>query len=246
MGKDLVPEEKIKELATKYLGVELVDLLTAPTPPEWVRRRPIRGGGVAEYIPGGFFTQRLNEVFGFLWSYEITESFERNGQLVGKGRLTVKIPGRTITREHPDGIKEIIRFEGLEVVKEQFGGSDIKVYAADAFDKKGTKLHGKGEPIDIGDDYKSMATDARKKCGIELGMFQDIYGPREAEEEEREGRVRGSQLGVLWMRGKQAGMDEAETREWAEEVLGQSLEESDEGDVLRLIPELVEMAKAKG
>lgn len=247
MEKNLVPSEtQIKELRYRYLGGDLVDLLTAPTPPEWVRTRPIRGGGVVEYIPGGYFTQRLNDCFGCLWSYEVKAYFEKDKQLVGLGRMTIKVPGRTITREFPDGTKETIKFDPIEIVKEQFGGSDVKGYSKDVLDKSGKKLHSKGDPIDIADDYKAMATDAKKKCGTELGLFLDVYGPREAEEEGgrgKEDRVSGSQLDVLWMRGEQAGMSEEETRKWAEEELGKSLDGCTPLEVMSLIPKLVEKAK---
>lgn len=239
-----ITSEQARELAIKYLGGDLVDLLTAPTPKEWKRNRKIRGGGRVDYIPGAFFTQRLNEVFGFLWSYEVVEAFEKDGQLIGKGRLTIKVPGRSVTIKHPDGIEETYRTDGIEVVKEQYGGSDIKTYAQDIVGKGGgPPQHRKGEPIDIGDDYKAMATDAKKKCGTELGMFHDVYGPGMADEEEKEGKVRGSQLSVLWMRGEAAGMDEAATRKWAEEKLGKALEDCDQEPVLDLIPQLMEMAK---
>ena len=254
----LIPEDKVKALRSQYLGGDLVDLLRAPTPSEWIKSRPIRGGGSVDYIPGAYFTMRLNDCFGCLWSYEVKGYFERwtetkdgvkkNGQLVGLGRLTIRVPGRTITRELPDGTKEIVRFDPVEIVKEQFGGSDIKTYSKDVMDKSGKVLHKAGESIDIGDDYKAMATDAKKKCGTELGMFLDIYGPREGEEENsrgKEDRVSGGQLDVLFMRGEGAGMNEEETREWAEEELGKPLDRCTPLEVMALIPKLVEKAKGR-
>jgi hypothetical protein len=49
------------------------------------------------------------------------------------------------------------------IVKEQYGRKDV------AF-KKGTK-----EPLDFGNDLKAAATDAKKKCASELGLFSDVY-----------------------------------------------------------------------
>lgn len=238
MGKDLV-------LRDKYLGKELADELTAPTPEECIRTRPIRGGGTVRYVSGSHFIEKLNNCFGFLWSYNVPEQFEKDGQLVSKGQLTVHIPvpKRQITREYEkDGrtVREATtEYERWDIVKTQFGSSEIKRYAKDETDRKTGKLkHRVGDVIDLADDYKAAGTDAMKKCATQLGIFLDVYGPRE---EEGEG-VTKIQLEVLYMRGQEAGMSEEETKKWAEKELGKLLGECDVLEVMGLIPKLMDKA----
>lgn len=49
------------------------------------------------------------------------------------------------------------------ITKEQYGRKEV------AF-KKGTET-----PLDFGNDMKAAATDAKKKCASELGLFADVY-----------------------------------------------------------------------
>ncbi len=259
MEKSLVLVEKIKELSQAYLGKDRVDLLTSSTPKEWKKTRPIRGGGNVEYVPGPRFIQRANDAFGFLWSFEMPEATEKiPGQLVGKGRLTVHVPvvkKRTVRTYSEDGkqVREVSEeFEEWKIVKEQYGGVDIKTWTDDkpAKDRKGNPLqdsehhliyeHRKGSAIDVGDDYKSVSTEAFKKCCTGFGMFLDVYGARD---DEVEGGADEVQYEVLFMRGQQAGMDETQTKEWAVKELGKALSEADEMEIMSLIPKLVAIKK---
>ena len=260
--KKVVTVEQVQNFRLQYLqkfagfteeeSKILVDILTSPTPPDWIKTRPARGGKPVPYIAAAYFIKRLNDAFGFLWSYECTEHFEKNNHIVAKGRFSFNIPGRTITHINKDGSQDIIRFDGMTIIKEQFGSAEIKVYASTEYvkDKKGNNVMVNGKPIvkhllgdiiDLGDDYKGASTDAMKKCGTQLGMFLDVYGPRESEEEAglRE------QYEVLFMRGQEAGMDEAQTTKWAEEKLGKKLKESDSLSIMQLIPDLLDMAREK-
>ncbi len=259
MEKSLVSAEKVKELSEVYLGKDRVSLITSPTPKEWKKTRPIRGGGNVEYVPGPRFIQRANDAFGFLWSFEVPEATEKvPGQLVARGKLTVHIPvmkKRVVKTYMEDGkqVREVSEeFELLGVVKEQYGGIDIKKYADDkrAKDKRGNDImdaehhiiyeHQAGDVIDIGDDYKSVSTEAFKKCCTGFGMFLDVYGARDDKDE---GGADEAQYEVLYMRGQQAGMDEAQTKKWAVKELGKPLSEADEAEVLSLIPKLAAMKK---
>jgi hypothetical protein len=254
MEKSLVSPEKAKELRDKYLGEDLVNALTAPTPEDFIEERQARGGSMVKYVPGHYFIQRLNECFGFLWTYEVPTVFELNGQIVAKGELSVTLPGRTLTKEFPDGNKEIVRFEPFTIKKTQFGSSEIKRYSSDEAqkDKKGNVVkdpkgntlwkHRAGDVIDLGDDYKGAATDAMKKCATQFGIFLDVYASRGQEEE---GVASRAQFEVLYMRGTEAGMSEEETDKWAEEQLGKPKKEWDPLDVMGLIPKLIDISEGK-
>lgn len=228
-------------LLTRYLGEELVEHFMGPTPKEFIESRPIRGGGTAKYVPGPRFIQRLNECFGFLWSQKVKKYFEIDGQVVSLVELSVKVPGRTMIREYPDGTKETTIIEGLEIIKEQFGGSEVKKYAKDIKGKDGEITYHKGDVIDLADDYKGATTDAFKKCGMSLGMFSDVYSVRGKQDE----GISTAQVEALHMRGEEAGMSEVEVDNWVVERTGRRVQDCEALELMSLIPSLIEMAKVR-
>lgn len=236
-------EKALDKLKSRYLGEDLVEALTSTTPDDIIQTRPIRGGGSVAYVPGSHFIRKLNECFGFLWSYEVPESREENGQIVGKGRLTVHVPvpkRRIIKRYVEDGKQveeEVVDYDILGVVKEQFGSSELKRYSS----ASGSK-HKAGDVIDLGDDYKGMGTDAMKKCATQLGIFLDVYESRAAKEE---GGVSGAQLDTFYWRAEKAGMDKEAANKWGEDRIGKPITSWNPLDAMRLIPELIDLAKEK-
>ena len=79
------------------------------------------------------------------------------------------------------------------VSKEQFGRKEI------AF------LKNTQTPVDLGNDIKAAATDAKKKCASEFGLFADVYSQedffeteivddniKKANEEEEKNKIRKS------------------------------------------------------
>ncbi len=248
MSSDLITEEQVAQqrlnMLSRFMGLSeeesrtLVAILTEPTPKDWILSRTIRGGGTAQYIPGHRFIQRFNDAFGFLWSQEFPKVIREGNEIITQGRWSLQIPGRTVTRKHPDGMEEIVRFDGFSIIKEQFGSAQLKMWANDN-PKTGVK---RGDPMDIGNDYKAAATDAMKKCGTELGMFLDVYGARESAE--KAGPSEG-QLKAFYTRANNCGMDKEAADKWAEEGLGKKLGEADSSDLLGLIADLIDLAKGQ-
>lgn len=237
METNLVKEDKVKELRNKYLGGDLIDFLTSETPVEFTDYRPVGGGRKVKYIFGHYFIRKLNDAFGFLWSYDIPEWRKEDNQIVSKCELTVKVPGRTYKTTFPDGRIEEVRYDAIEVKKTQFGGQEIKRYS------QPTGKYKAGDIIDLANDFKGAATDGLKKCGTLFGIGLDVYGQR-GESEEKEG-VRKDQLDVIIMRGTKAGMTEADTLKWAEEALGCKPEKADPLQLMGLVPKLIDIAKEK-
>lgn len=248
MANEVVTEEEAQRYQLAYLskfmglsegeGRNLVGILTQETPGDWVLSRPIRGGGSAKYVPGPRFIQRLNEAFGFLWSYEVLWHEQIKEEIIGKGRWSLQIPGRTITRKYTDGdgrlVEETVRFDGFSIVKEQFGSAQVKKWATAGKDHKA------GDPMDIGNDFKAMGTDAMKKCGMELGMFADVYGAREAAEE---AGPSDTQLQSFYLRAERIGKSKEEADAWAKECSGKPLKELSQQEVLGLVADLIDLAK---
>ena len=268
--EDLVKREP--QLRERFLGAEVVAELTGSTPAEWRDNRTIRGGSNVDFVAGNYFIQRLNNAFGFLWSTEVSEHWEHGKQIAGRGRVTahIPVPKKVIVREYLDKegrqVKETeTEFEILNVVKEQFGSTDIKTYADDKpmrtrdgsiiYEGEGASKHAlfehrKGDIIDIGDDYKSLATDIMKKCGTEFGLFPDIYGPKERKDEKQRAggnkdTVTDDQLEAVYSRGLQAGMEKDQLDEWASAELKKPFGEATAVEALSLVPKLVALAKEK-
>ena len=234
----------------RYLGQDVVDIVTAETPKDWIRERPIGGGGKASYVEGYHFVERLNEAFGLLWSarvkdWKIQEETNSKGekketQIVVLRELSIKIPGRTIIKENPDGTKETTIYDGLEIVKEQFGGSEIKRYAKDVTNNKtGDVTYRKGDVIDLANDLKGAATDGLKKDCLELGMFNDIYSKRGGEEK----GPTTQQLEALYLRGDKVGMDKDAVDAWVVEEVGKQVKDLEQIEVMGLISRFMDMAR---
>jgi hypothetical protein len=120
------------------------------TPKEKIKTRPAKGGGYWDYVAGSYVTQVLNSLFGFHWSFEIVTPLSEALTTAKSG--TVVVQGRLKVKIGDDWI-----------TKEQYGRKELVF-------KKGTN-----DPLDFGNDMKAAATDAKKKCASELGLFADVY-----------------------------------------------------------------------
>jgi actin-like ATPase involved in cell morphogenesis len=88
-------------------------------------------------------------MFGWDWDFEIMDEKIMHGEVIVKGKLTC-------------------RSNGKEIIKMQYGNKDIMY-------KKLQQGETERQPLSIGNDLKSAATDALKKCAAEIGIAADIY-----------------------------------------------------------------------
>lgn len=159
----LILESDILRTETGLTKEQVQDFFTK-TPEDKIQTRPAKGGGQWKYVDGGYVTQVLNKLFGFNWSFTIKTSMEEalktasTGTVVVQGQLTVKIGDNLVT-------------------KEQYGRKEIAFLTEGYKENKKPKLDANGNriPLDFGNDMKAAATDAKKKCASELGLFADIY-----------------------------------------------------------------------
>ena len=133
------------------LTTEQVQKFFSQTPTNKIKSRPAKGGGEWKYVEGSYVTQVLNSLFGFMWQFEVLTSTAEALDMASKTG-SIALQGR---------LKVKIGDEWI--TKEQYGRKEV------AF-KRGTK-----EPLDFGNDLKAAATDAKKKCASELGLFADVY-----------------------------------------------------------------------
>ncbi len=128
----------------QYLSKAQLAFITQKTPPQFIKKRPGPGGSQLSYVEVGFVINILNQVFGWDWDFRVIEQQIGKRQVWVRGELTVRL------KEH-------------QVIKAQYGGSDIKFNRAT------------GDPVSIADDLKAAASDCLKKCASLLGVAADLY-----------------------------------------------------------------------
>jgi len=229
-----------KNLLAKYLGEEVVERITRPTEKELIKWRKIGGGKQAPYVTGSAFIARLNECFGFLWSYEVVETIKEGEHIVTKGRLTFEIPGlkETITKSNGDII--IREIQSIKVVKEQYGGAEVKRY------REASGKYKAGDMLDLANDYKASSTDAMKKCAVAAGLFLDVYSTLDdSEGSGTSKKATKEQIAAIILRGKRLGWDEEKTTDWVKEQTNLGLEDLEPLDAMGLIPKLMDLEPFK-
>lgn len=217
MGQELIKLEshsrraELEKLLKDRQEEALTNLITRTTPRDVVFQKPSRGGsGSLDYVPGWWFIDQLNALFGYNWSFEVVEQVidDKIGQVWVRGRLTVPLGE-------------------IQVAKEQYGSSDIKKFS------KGDKA---GKIMDIGDDLKSAGTDALKKCASELGLAPDVYGNRE---KIANVKPELKQMKVLYSIGEKKGMTVEQVDIWIKKESGKDdLDELVEEEILDLMGKL--------
>lgn len=151
----LISEAELALITSPAFNAAQMQFLHKVTPSKYIRERPAKGGGNWKYLSGGYVKKTLNLMFGFDWDFEILEQLILHGECIVKGKLTVRTNGHTI-------------------VKTQFGNKDIAY-------KKQQQGETERIALSIGNDLKSAATDALKKCASELGIGADVYNKQEFE-----------------------------------------------------------------
>jgi hypothetical protein len=183
---------ELQKAENPALSAGQMNFLLKPTPQQFRRKRPAKGGGEWEYVSGAYVKKVLNLMFGFAWNFEV-KAFETNliaRQAIVHGRLTCN------------------GANGVQIIKEQFGRVDLKF-------RKGTDI-----PLDLGNDLKAATTDALKKCAAELGVAMDVYSGEETRhievvEDESEKVSREKERALAWLKSANA-TPEFVTRWWAD------------------------------
>jgi len=226
------------ELRDRFLGRELAEALTAPTPPDFIWERPGRGISKVNYIPGHFFIERMNECLGFLWSMDIPEHIRDGNHIVEKVVVSINFPGTSREVRYPDGRVEITRTDPITIRKTQWGSAEIKRYSDDRPGK-----WKKGDPVDLGDDFKGAGTDGFKKCCTQFGVGLDVYGQRMAVDEEAGHAPTAEHLEALYMRGKRLGWSEEKVDSWVKEKEGFVPKELPDPTVMKCLADLIKIEK---
>ena len=160
MDLALIDKTELSLVKENSLNEHQLALILKRTPPQYIKKRPAKGGGTWDYVTGGYVRKVLNLMIGWDWDFEILDHTIISGEAVVKGRLTC-------------------RTNGKQIVKTQFGNKDIiyKKQTQEEITKGLDKI-----PLSIGNDLKAAATDALKKCAAEIGIAADIYNKEDFNE----------------------------------------------------------------
>lgn len=160
MDLALIDKTELSLVKDNSLNEHQLAQILKRTPPQYIKKRPAKGGGTWDYVTGGYVRKVLNLMFGWDWDFEILDHTIIGGEAVVKGRLTC-------------------RTNGKQIIKTQFGNKDIiyKKQTQDEITKGLDKI-----PLSIGNDLKAAATDALKKCAAEIGIAADIYNKEDFNE----------------------------------------------------------------
>ncbi len=143
-GRGRLPVRNSEQTVTEQNGngVYFADVYEKLAAPFEETHKDVRGGVQLEYITGEQCITRLNETLGVAgWSFTIREH----------GINPEADEAWVLARLEAN-------FGGTMVVREQFGSQKIK------------RSRASGVPLDIGFDLKGAATDALKKCAMQLGV----------------------------------------------------------------------------
>ena len=139
-------------------------LMDGKTPISEVKKRPMRGGGEANYVNTYYMTRQLSLITGFRWASEYLED---------KARPDWDRPIEV-------GVKVKVTIwdkNGTAYSHTCWGGKDVVRYTKD--DSRGN--YKAGDIISLFDDLKAAESDAIKKCISYFGVANDIYGGKELE-----------------------------------------------------------------
>jgi len=103
----LISASELSLVEDNTLNPYQLKLLLKKTPPQYVHKRPAKGGGEWEYVSGGYIRKMLNLMFGWDWDFEVVTEQVLFNTVVIKGKLTCRANGKSITKTQ-FGTKEII------------------------------------------------------------------------------------------------------------------------------------------
>ncbi len=157
-------EEEFKDIQCSAFTEEQLILLREPTPESEVEMKEDKSTGFKyKTVKGSYMKKRMNLIFGFNYDFEVKsrEYFQASSEVLVEGRLT-------------------IRSGSFTIIKEQFGKHLLTSKTTSSGNTTRTF------PFDIGNAYKSAATDSFKKCASEIGLCWDIYTQESPESKAQE------------------------------------------------------------
>ena len=76
---------------TANLPPDKRELIQVPTPSEFIKERPGKGGRTFRYIEGGYVIARLNQIFSPIgWDFDVVNQQIEQTEVIVRGRLSIK------------------------------------------------------------------------------------------------------------------------------------------------------------
>lgn len=184
-------------------------------------QRPIKGGGVKDFVPGWWFIREANNLFDYRWGFKVVEKSIEEKFIWVYGEMTVTVPAKVVERTYPDGTIVREHLDGYSVTKGQFGGTEIK------------RLQKNNAIMDLGNDLKAAATDSFKKCCTLFGMAASVYKTGEMKAEQK---APTETLNAYYSVFEKAGRNRAEAIQFAKDETSVEPEEATEAMLIELLP----------
>lgn len=152
MTKIYCDKKQIESLENSAFTTAQLNEIRKRTPESETEIKTDENGFKYKTIKGSYMKKKMNLVFGWDWDFQIIsrEYFQASREVIVHGRLTIRSGERTI-------------------IKEQFGKHYLTVKTTTNGNATTTAS------VNIGNGYKSAATDAFKKCASEIGLCWDVY-----------------------------------------------------------------------
>lgn len=151
----IISKNDLTKAEGNVLNENQLNFILAKTPKSQIKTRPAKGGGQWSYVSGSYVKKVLNLMFGWDWDFQIIEQIANIefGEIVVKGRLTVRSGGKTIIKEQ-FGNKEIMFRKGTKTPLSF--GNDLKAAATDALKKCANDL-GLAQDVYAPQEFKEVA-----------------------------------------------------------------------------------------
>jgi len=108
-----IDAQELSLVEANALTANQLKLLFKRTPTKFIKTRPAKGGGVWDYVSGGYIRKVLNLMFGWDWDFEVISEQIIGNQVLVKGRLTCRVGNRSIVKMQFGG-KEIMYRKGTQ------------------------------------------------------------------------------------------------------------------------------------
>lgn len=153
MTKQFCKHKDIEALNNPAFTKEQLHEIRKRTPASEVQNKTDENGRKYKTVSGAYMKKRLNIIFGWDWDFQIIdrEFYASSKEVIVQGRLSIRS-----TSLHP-------------IIREQFG----KHYLENKTTTSGNVS--RTAAVNIGNGFKSAATDAFKKCASEIGLCWDVY-----------------------------------------------------------------------
>lgn len=151
---------RFADLVQRVVSEAQYSVISGTTPEYAIRYKP-RAGKLMAYVPHGYVRSVLNRAFGFDWDYKVMPCYAGmpffSAEVGGDTHVTV-MGELTVRIRHPETL-EIV----TSIVKTSTGSQVMRT------------------GMEFGDALKGAESDALKRCGLALGIAQDLYWDDSAE-----------------------------------------------------------------